>query len=230
MSDQNHNIIVFIISTIALILLLLGFIITILYFYQSKQMAYQRELQEINFNYDRSLLHAQLEIQEQTLQDVSREIHDNISLGLTLSKLHLNTLNHQTDSGIDSKIEISVSLITEAIEHLRNISKSLNSDIIKNNGLIKAIENEIEILNSAGLFKVDFDIEGVPCFMDTQHELVLFRIIQESFNNIIKHAAAEQVRLIVHYQENAVHIKISDDGVGFPNDPANWEKEIFTSG
>ena len=215
MPDQNHHIIVFIISTIALILLLLGFIITILYFYQSKQLAYQRELQEINYNYDKSLLHTQLEIQEQTLQDVSREIHDNISLGLTLSKLHLNTLNRQGNAEFDGKIDISVSLITEAIEHLRNISKSLNADIIRNNGLIKAVENEIDILHSAGVFKVQFDIEGTPCFTDTRHELVLFRVIQESFNNVIKHARADQVWLRMRYDPGLIHLRIADNGIGF---------------
>ncbi|HTF30250.1 MAG TPA: hypothetical protein VK625_15470, partial [Flavitalea sp.] len=108
MPNQDHDLIIFVLSTIALILLLLGVIVTILYFYQLKQSAYQQELKEINMNYDKSLLHIQLEIQEQTFQEVSKEIHDNISLGLTLSKLHLNTLHTPDQAEFEEKIEVSV--------------------------------------------------------------------------------------------------------------------------
>ena len=229
MPNQDHDLIIFVLSTIALILLLLGVIVTILYFYQLKQSAYQQELKEINMNYDKSLLHIQLEIQEQTFQAVSKEIHDNISLGLTLSKLHLNTLHKPDQAEFEEKIEVSVGLISDAIQNLRNISRSLNSDIIKNNGLLKAIENEIELLNSAGVFKVKFEVAGTPAYLENQKELVLFRIVQEAINNIIKHSKAENIKLAIQYGDCAMHMIIRDDGIGFTGNDINWDNDFKNS-
>lgn len=215
MPTSNTEAIIFIIATTSLILLLAVFIITILYLYQKKQLSFQKNLEAIKLNHEKNILQTQLEIQEQTLQDVSRDIHDNISLSLTLCKLHLNTLNYPRPVPFQEKIDLSVSLITEAIHNLRNISKSLNADIIKHNGLLKAVENEIGKLSKTGLFQIQYEIKGNPVFMECQKELVLFRIIQESFNNIIKHAHAGKINLILNYSLHKLDMCIQDNGIGF---------------
>ena len=72
----------------------------------------------------------QLEIQEDTFQHISREIHDNINLSLTLAKLNLNTLNWSEKEKAISQVNSSIDLISQSIANLSDISKSLNSDII----------------------------------------------------------------------------------------------------
>ena len=67
----------------------------------------------------------------------------------------------------------------------------------------------------AGLFKLIFEITGTPIFGDAKKELIIFRIIQESFNNIIKHSAAEKVLLSLKYNSNTLSVSIVDDGKGF---------------
>src|SRR4030095_10111024 len=97
----EYNEVIFMISVITcLILLLLGFIITVLLLYQKKQIAYNNNLSQIKSEYEKNLLATQLEIQENTLKNISREIHDNIGLSLTMAKLNLNTieLSHYKDT------------------------------------------------------------------------------------------------------------------------------------
>src|SRR6185295_17248231 len=94
MQDNSHIlIIVFLIVVIFLILLLIGFIITILFLHQRKQRRFAKELEKIRLNYDKELFKAQLEMQEETLQYISSEIHDNVGQFLSLAKLNLNTLD-----------------------------------------------------------------------------------------------------------------------------------------
>ncbi|HRE51114.1 MAG TPA: ATP-binding protein [Flavitalea sp.] len=207
--------IAFIIGNTGLILLLSGFIMTILFLHKRKQFLFRQNIEDIKVSHEKNLLRTQLEIQEQTLMNVSRDIHDNISLSLTLSKLYLNSLSYADPAEIPEKISISASLIGEAIQNLSNISKSLNTDIINHFGLLKAIENEIAALRKTGLFEIQYEVSGIPVFMECQKELILFRIVQEAFNNIIKHAQAKKISLHLRYGASQLELQVSDDGIGF---------------
>jgi signal transduction histidine kinase len=95
------------------------------------------------------------------------------------------------------------------------LSRSLSLDFIANNGFIKAIENEIEKLNKSGLFQFKLIVQGDSQFLDLDKELMLFRIVQESLNNVVKHAQAKQILIKLHYTTNNLLVSIEDDGIGF---------------
>jgi signal transduction histidine kinase len=195
-----------------------AFILTIIFRHRKKQIAYQQILKEMEANYERNILKTQLEIQEQTFQNISREIHDNISLSLTLFKLHLHTLDWSNKEKLSEKIDTSINLLTNSIAGLRDISKGLNADVIIQHGLIKALEDELHRIRQVGMFHIDFEITGIPEYMDHQKELIIFRIVQESFNNIIKHSGATKTKLILYFLVPTLSIIISDNGNGFYKD------------
>src|SRR5688572_26852866 len=204
MSSGSSQIAIFLVTTTLLILALLGLIVTLLYFHQKRRISFQEHL-----------VSTQLEIQEETFQNISREIHDNIGLSLTLAKLHLNTLSQsQTTS---PNITSSIELITQAINDLSDISKSLNSEAIRTQGFLNVLQQNLERLKKSGKFKISLDITGQPIFMDDRTEIVLYRITQEALNNIIKHSNAEEIRFNLHYTETHLKLMIADNGVGI-----NW--------
>jgi two-component system NarL family sensor kinase len=215
MQKNANDIAIFLIIVSALILFLVSFIIVMLYLYRKKQTVFLQTLEQAKLDNEKNILSAQLEIQEQTFQHISREIHDNISLSLTLAKLQLNTLDWENNEMAKEKITSSVELLSRSIHDLSDISKSMNADIISQQGLLGALENEIEHIKEANLFTIGFELTGIPVYMDVQKELIIFRIIQEAFNNIIKHAAASNVLLKLHYESDQLHIDISDNGTGF---------------
>src|SRR6516164_4508516 len=93
MQDQFHSLILeFLFVVIILILLLIVFIITLLFIYQRRQQRFTKELEQIKLNAEKELFKAQLEMQEETFQYISQEIHDNVGQFLSLAKLQLNTL------------------------------------------------------------------------------------------------------------------------------------------
>jgi signal transduction histidine kinase len=216
MQDQStQGIIIFIAGTSFLLLLLISFIISIAYKYQQKQNIYFKDIEALKTSHENTLLQSQLEIQEQTLQNISREIHDNIGQKLTLAKLYLNTFNFNERHIAIQQVGDSVNIIGEAIKELSDLSRSMSSEIILNNGPIKAVEFEAAQLAKTGLYKINFSVTGSPVFLDTNTELILFRIVQEVLNNIVKHAAASAIDINLHYDNVLLTVQINDDGKGF---------------
>ena len=194
MQETHYNITVFLLIATFLILILGGFILTVFYFYiRKKQIIYLKELRKIKSDFEKDLLSAQLEMQEQTFQNISREIHDHICLNLTLAKLNLVTIDHNNKHQFIDNINSSVEILGKSIHELSDISHSMNPEIIESNGLITALELEIEKMKKLNLFQIILSINGNPVYMDSQKELFIFRIIQEAFNNILKHAKAKNV-------------------------------------
>src|SRR5258705_12617093 len=195
MQSISNGIVFFIITTTIVFLLLTTFIVGILFIYQKKQIAYQKELDSIKSEFEKNLLSTQLEMQEQIFQNISREIHDHICLNLTLAKLNLVTIDHGNRHQFTDHINSSVKILGRSIHELSDISHSMNPEIIESKGLITALELEIEKMKKLNLFQVTLSINGNPVYMDSQKELFIFRIIQEAFNNILKHAKAKNVLL-----------------------------------
>lgn len=224
MQDKGDEIVFIILTTTVLLFILAVLIITILYLYQRRQIFYFKKIDSLKQDFEKELLHTQIELHENLLNSFSKEIHDNIGLSLTLAKLNLNTLNSKEDVSNKSKIEMSINLLSKAISDLRNLSKGLNSDRINKNGLVKSLEEEIETIKLSKFIKISLEVNGVANFLDPQKELLLFRIIQESLNNIIKHSNASKARIILHYNESNFNLKILDNGNGFDTTSLNHKK------
>lgn len=165
------------------------------------------------------LLRAQTEIQEQTFKNISQEIHDNIGQALTLAKLNLNTMLPQENEQLCEKILNSKDLVSKAIADLRDLSRSLDTDYIKEMGLQRAIEYELEMLQKTGTIGTFLHVEGTMVRLDKQKELILFRIIQETFHNIIKHAEATQLEVSIQYKPSELEMLIADNGKGLDLTP-----------
>lgn len=215
MQTSRELIFMLIITTTLLILVLVVFFAALLYFYQKKRTAYYESLNTLKTNYEKNLLSTQLEIQEETQQNISREIHDNIGLALTLAKLNLNTISTEELELAKEKINQSIELIGTALQDLRNISRSLNSELITNQGLIKAIEEEISRIRKSTTIKVAIQVSGETRYLDTHKELLLFRIIQEALNNTIKHSQATKIKIELLYLPSKLKLIVSDNGKGF---------------
>lgn len=169
----------------------------------------------MEFEHAQALLQTQLEIQEQTLKTISQEIHDNVGQVLSLAKLNLNTLDIEGGVNKEQKIESSINLVGKAINDLRDLSRSLNGDKIADLGLEDAVDNELKIIQNTGQFITHLVISGEPYQLLPQNEMVLFRIVQESLNNVVKHSKAKNIRIEILYELAAFKMAINDDGEGF---------------
>ena len=215
MQKTSLDIIIFLVITTIAVSIMAAFIISIVYRYRKNQATWLKNIETVKSEYEKNLLGARLEIQEETFSHISKEIHDNIGISLTLAKLNLNRLSLDNKLEAEEYIQNSVSLLSDSIAGLKEISKSLNSELIVEQGLLKALEFEIKRIETALPFKINYKITGEPVFLDGKKELLIFRIIQEAFNNIIKHAETKATDLFIHFNETKLHIDINDYGKGF---------------
>jgi len=194
--------------------------------YNMKSLALQQNIEDLKSKQNKLLLETELEIQEQTFQFISKEIHDNVTQGLSLAKLNLNII--ELDNISESKLLIhkSTELIAKALSDLNHLSKSLDADLIESYGLIHAIKYEIERWQRLTKNDIEIDVNGELQFLSTNSELLIFRIIQESINNIIKYAKAENIKITISYSYEYIKITINDDGIGFDPDTIFTNKKI----
>ena len=206
-----------IISTMVILMFTIGFFLFIIKF-QRRQHKHMHEKNSLQSQFQQELLRTQLEIQEQTLKTISQEIHDNIGQGLSLVKLNLAVMDLKQPENLQEKIDDSKKLVGKAIQDLRDIAKSLNTDNIAAMGLVRAIEYELEMIRKTGSYHTGSDTKGTIIKLEPQKELILFRIVQETLNNIIKHANAKTINVKTIYSDKQLELTIMDDGDGFDMD------------
>lgn len=161
------------------------------------------------------LIKAQHEIREQTMQTIGTDLHDNIGQILSLTALTLKSIKAEEPNKILNKVDTAVELISRSIQEMRQLGKLLQGDQLVAKGLDEAIKQEITWIKKSGSYTVKHTQTGTVPPRDPKKDLILFRVVQESLNNIIKHAQASKIKLDLNYQRNGLQLCITDNGIGF---------------
>lgn len=156
---------------------------------------------------------AVLYAQEQERSQLSRNLHD--SVGQTLSGLKMNLQVLQERATTDHKIfENSMKLLDDAIEEIRNISHQILPNNILRLGLKNALQLLVNKISTASL-NITLNITGNPDNEDSEIQLMLYRILQESIHNVLKHARAKNLAIDIRKKEQQLYVSVIDDGIGF---------------
>ncbi len=162
------------------------------------------------------LTRATLEGQEKERSEIGKELHDNIGQQLTTTKLYLDLAKTTADDETMELICLALKSISDVINDVRGISRALTPHTLGDLGLVESVTDLIETLHRTQSIHVklnysEFDEEIV----DDNQKLMLFRIIQEQLNNVVKHAQASIVRIKLKNNSPLLTLEISDDGKGF---------------
>ena len=212
--DEINFSLILIVGSITFVVFIVSFLLLFRGYYM-RRIKYYKERQDLQSNFEQQLLQTQIEIQSQTLQTISQEIHDNVGQVLSLAKLNLGTFEDTESAFNQIKINDTKQLVSKAINDLRDLSRSLYGNKIAELGLADAIDNELKILQNSGQFKTSFKTVGEPFKLEPQKEMVVYRMLQESLNNAIKHSKAQHIDVVVKYDIGLFCLTITDDGIGF---------------
>ncbi len=161
---------------------------------------------------------ATVDSQEQERTEIGKELHDNVNQVLTTTKLYLDLALSKAELK-DELIAKSNQNIVNVINEIRQLSRSLMDPTIGDLGLIDSLKDLIENINLTRKLVVTLEAErAVETFLDKNHKLTVFRIIQEALNNTIKHAKASTVVIDFRLHDSDIQVIIRDNGIGF--DPA----------
>lgn len=211
---KGSSTIEFLIPIVAGTILLAGLTVFIIYFI----LLYRRSQDRFRYERERlkqELLRIENEVKEQTLENVSREIHDNFGQIASLIKINLNLLSRELEGEQLEKAQESMDLLKQLITDMKSLSRSLNGESIRTTGWIAMIETDVERINRLGIAYLTFLTEGDPLAIEPGHQLILYRVVQEMMNNLLKHANASQAFLSILARDGQIHISYADNGVGF---------------
>lgn len=204
-----------IIYFIAIIFFLVVFVVVFFIAFQHRKNKFLKERYEVQQRYQRELADSQIEIQEQTLKNIAWELHDNVGQLLSVANLQLNVLSNVAPSNLLDQINDTKSVVRETILEIRSLSKVLNNDVVLKNGLIATLNVEIDRFKRLGYLDSSMEIYGDIVPLNSANEIIIFRILQEFFSNVLKHARASKLFVHLDYKEQFLEIKIEDDGIGF---------------
>ena len=197
------------------ILVMISFIVFILFYVEKKQKGYAEKLIAVKANYEMELYKAELEIQEQTLMEIAREIHDDVGQIISLAKLNLGTLDLERKNETEDTIAEISDILEKALDHLRHLSRSMNSEMVKNGGLKNSIEMLVIFLQRGGKYNTHFNVMGDHFSLNGNKEIIMFRILQEAMNNIFRHSKATDICISLCYNKPFIKLQIKDNGEGF---------------
>ena len=195
--------------------------IDFIFFYTS--FLIQDKEKEIQFQ--KTLTATVIETQNQVLENISQDLHDDAGQQLTVINFQLEQLKLDLqDNG--SKLAGVSNSVLQLASSLRKISHSINPNWLENMGLINAIKAEAARINDYKHIKISTNcIDEVPLKIKKEAEIVLFRIFQETINNILKHAKPSKIKIKINTNAK-LKIEITDDGIGFDIENKQFKNTI----
>lgn len=185
--------------------------------YKQRKKEYLNEIEIKNEIHQKELLATQLEIQQATMQQIGRELHDNIGQKLTLVSLYTQQLLYENKvTEVSERIEQVSQIINQSLQDLRSLSKTLTDDNINQKEIITLIQEEVDNTNAFKKCNVSFNYNFNQLDLGFVHKNVLLRITQEFIQNSIKHANCKNIFINLNTSSEALwELNIKDDGIGF---------------
>lgn len=206
---------IIIIAIIALVILLS--IVGIL-FYRKKQIEQQAKLDLEIVNQKELRTKAILDAEEKERRRIAQDLHDGVGQLLSAAKINLSNLESKIVIKTEEQktaMQNALSLVDDSVKEVRTVSHNMMPNTLIKLGLASAIREFITKLGNAPTLKVDLEIVGLDSRLDNQVETILYRVIQEIVNNIIKHAQASHISMQLIRHETELNVMIEDNGIGF---------------
>jgi two-component system, NarL family, sensor kinase len=217
-ANSPNNIQLILIGTIGMGILAIGLIVFVV-FHQRKVIRYQKQLQKMEEEQQKILLNASIRWQEEERQRIAADLHDDAGPLLATARLYLNeNLLKQDVSTQLQSIYNAKQIIDDTIQLIRNISHSLMPPTLKNFGLESAINDLFQKISGTGAINASCRFHDYRQRLVPEQELLIFRVVQELINNILKHSNSSFMHITQNIQEGRFYLRLHHDGRGITQD------------
>ncbi len=150
--------------------------------------------------------------EEQAMKKIAEELHDNLAPSILLARMQLE---HFVKENKESTLQKSIDQIDTVLEQTRQIAILLHPSSLSELGLQEAIKNLLHQLRQYRNIKTNLSMDNALLAIEKDKVIPLFRIIQESIQNLLKHARATEISICFRSSEQFVCVDILDNGIGF---------------
>lgn len=196
-------------------LFLIGMAMSYLIYNRRKLKARAQLQEEINKQQDMAAV-AILNAEEQERRRIAGDLHDGVGQLLSAALMNMNTLFNKLDLKDEQGLQAqkTLALVTESYDEMRTISHQMMPNALIKAGLASAVKEFLNKLAKDQL-RASLEIIGLDKRLNEQVETVLYRIIQETVNNVIKHADANELKIQIMKDDEGVTVTVEDNGKGF---------------
>lgn len=192
--------------------LLLGYFI-----HTRNKLKQQAKLKEALFIQQQLVTAAVMTAEENERQRIAKDLHDGVGQMMSAAKMNLSVFGN--DLQIKDPVQLLsleriISLVDESCKEVRTVSHQMMPNMLLKSGLGKAVADFIDKIDQR-ILKVQLHTEGLNERIEEHIEIVLYRVLQESVNNVIKHSAATQLDISLIKDKDGTSVTIEDNGKGF---------------
>jgi len=209
---------------IASILLFLGLVFLAVFVIQRIRLAKrnreiaQKKIENLLNDQELTMYKGMIEGQEEERKRIAKDLHDRVGSMLSTVKMlfsSLDTAIAKTGSDNVNQFKKTNQVLDNAVSEVRQVSHNLSTGMVTSFGLISALEELCATINSSNLITCKLLVYGLEGRFNQQIEVGLYRMIQEILSNILKHAKAKNINIMINKTEDSLNISVEDDGVGF---------------
>ena len=212
-SKSGVSVVLFL-GTLGMVVLTVSLIIFII-MHQRRVLRFQNKLQQMEQEQQKILLNASIKLQEEERQRLAADLHDDAGPLLATARLYLNeNLVNQDKATQLQAIFQARQIIDDTIQLVRNISHSLMPPTLKNFGLESAVNDLFQKISGSGAINASSRFHEYKDRLKGEKELIIFRVVQELINNILKHSSASFIHLTQNVHADKFYLRIHHDGRG----------------
>ena len=192
--------------------------------YKQKQRLQQQRIRELEKDKQLVIVDAMLKGQEEERTRLAKDLHDGLGGLLSGVKYSLSNMKDNLIITPDnmSVFERSLDMLDTSIKELRRVAHNMMPEMLTKFGLDEALKEYCNSINTTKLLILKYQSLGMEHRLSQSTEIIIYRIVQELLNNILKHASASEAFVQVIKEENRLSVVVEDNGKGFdPNLPDN---------
>lgn len=208
------QLIIFIIAATVSTLALLSGVVYFVWMYKKRQAQTDKEFTRLQEQFAAGLMENTIATQQETMQYIGREIHDNVGQKLTLASLYVQQQLIQENANNERLSDIG-KFIDESLQDLRLLSKALNHHAHTAANYTSMLSATCEAVNKIGKCKVLYEFEELGQVISDTHRQVLLRVLQEFLQNSVRHAQCSVINVTGKCINNQVQLYLQDNGIGF---------------
>ncbi len=178
--------------------------------YQQEQIKYLERQQQV------VSLQSMINGQEAERTRIAKDLHDGLGGLFSTVKMYFSTLQHDTPMLKENDLfQKSYSIVDTASVEVRRIAHNMMPEVLMKLGLVNAVKDLCDNISAGKLLTVSLEVHGMNKRLNATTEIMLFRIIQELLNNVIKHAQATQAIIQFIRENERLSVIVEDNGLGF---------------